>query len=154
MKFKKFFASVLSVLYLCISLSVPTFAAETHGNENETIVPMYEIATEATSRLGISGNTAYCTSEANTDDIVSISVEQTLEKYSGLLWIWNEVDGATWSSSANRNSITAYNSKSGLSSGKYRLKSVFTLRNSSGETETITVYSDEKSILNRVFLYF
>ncbi len=146
MKFKKFFVSVLSVLYLCISLSVPTSAAETQGYENETIVPMYEIAAETTSLLNISGNTAYCTSEANADDIVNISVEQTLEKYSGLLWIWNEVDGAKWSSSANRNSITVYNSKSGLSSGKYRLKSVFTLRNSNGETETITVYSNEKTI--------
>ncbi len=146
MKFKKFFVSVLSVLYLCISLSVPTFAAETHGYENETITPMYEIATETTSRLDISANTAYCTSRSTANDAVSISVEQTLEKYSGLLWIWNEVDGATWSNSVNQNSITVYNSKSGLSSGKYRLKSVFTLRNSSGETETITVYSDEKTI--------
>lgn len=146
MKLKKFFVSVLSVLYLCIGLSVPTFAAETHGYENELIIPMYEIAAETTSLLNIIGNTAYCTSKSSSDDIVSISVEQTLEKYSGLLWIWNEVDGAKWSSTANRNSISVYNSKSGLSSGKYRLKSVFTLRNSSGETETITVYSAEKNI--------
>lgn len=146
MKFKKFFVSVLSVLYLCISLSVPTFAADTQGYENEIITPMYEIALETTSRLDISGNTAYCNSKSSSGDAVSISVEQTLEKYSGLLWIWNEVDDAKWSSSVNRNSITVYNSKSGLSSGKYRLKSVFTLTNSSGETETITVYSDEKSI--------
>ena len=77
---------------------------------------------------------------------MSISVEQTLEKYSGWLWIWNEVDGAKWLSSVNRNSITVYNSKSGLSSGTYRLKSIFTLTSSSGETETITVYSEEKII--------
>ena len=34
----------------------------------------------------------------------------------------------------------------GLSSGKYRVKSVFTLTNSSGKTETITVYSSTESI--------
>ncbi len=146
MKFKKFYVSILYVLYLCVSLSVPTFAAETQGYENEPIVPMYEIAAETTSLLNISGNTAYCTSKSSSDDIVSISVEQTLEKYSGLLWIWNDVDGAKWSSSVNRNSITVYNSKSGLSSGKYRLKSVFTLTSSNGETETITVYSEEKTV--------
>lgn len=146
MKFKKFFVSVLSVLYLCISLSITIYAADTHGYENETIIPMYEIAAETISQLSISGNTAYCTSKSSSDDAVSISVEQILEKYSGWLWNWDEVDGAKWSSTVNRKSITVYNSKSGLSSGTYRLKSVFTLTTSSGKTETITVYSEEKTI--------
>jgi len=38
------------------------------------------------------------------------------------------------------------NSKSGLESGKYRLKSVFTLTDKNGKSETITIYSDEKSV--------
>lgn len=146
MKFKKFYVSILSVLYLCVSLSVPTFAAETQGYENEPIVPMYEIAAETTSLLNISGNTAYCTSKSSSDDIVSISVEQTLEKYSGLLWVWNDVDGASWSKTVNKSTISLSNTKSGLTSGKYRLKSVFILTKSNGETETITIYSEEKQI--------
>ena len=146
MKIKKLFVSILSVLYICISLSVTTFAADIHEYENEIITPMYEIAAETTSRLNVSGNTAYCTSQSSSDDVVSISVEQILEKYSGWLWNWDEVDGAKWSSSVNRKSISVYNSKGGLSSGTYRLKSVFTLTSSSGKTETITVYSDEKTI--------
>lgn len=72
--------------------------------------------------------------------------EKAIEKYSGWFWIWNSVDGASWTKTVNTNSISMSNSKSGLSSGTYRLKSVFTLTSSSGKTETITIYSTEKSI--------
>ncbi|MGN0683975.1 MAG: hypothetical protein ACI4JY_09895 [Oscillospiraceae bacterium] len=44
------------------------------------------------------------------------------------------------------NIIRLSNSKSGLPSGTYWLKSVFTLTSSSGKTETVTIYSTEKSI--------
>ena len=75
---------------------------------------------------------------------VSITVEQTLEKYSDWFWIWDDVDGAHWTETDNRNNITVVNTKGSLSNGTYRLKSVFTLTNSSGKTETITIYSVEK----------
>ena len=38
------------------------------------------------------------------------------------------------------------NSKNGLSSGTYRLKTVFVLKSSDGKTETATAYSDEQTI--------
>ncbi len=38
------------------------------------------------------------------------------------------------------------NTKTGLKSGKYRLKTIFTLTDKYGKTETITVYSDERSV--------
>ena len=38
------------------------------------------------------------------------------------------------------------NTKSCLSSGSYRLKSVFTVIMSDGQTETVTVYSDTKTV--------
>lgn len=38
------------------------------------------------------------------------------------------------------------NNKNKLDSGTYRLKTVFTLTSTSGETETITVYSEEVTI--------
>lgn len=72
--------------------------------------------------------------------------EQTLEKYSGWFWVWNNVDCAVWSKTVNSNSIRLVNTKSGLTSGKYRMKSVFTLTNKQGKTEKITVYSDERSV--------
>lgn len=46
----------------------------------------------------------------------------------------------------NDNSIRLLNAKSGLTSGTYRVKSVFTLTDKNGTTETIMVYSDDKKI--------
>lgn len=77
---------------------------------------------------------------------VSITVEQTLEKYSGWFWIWNDVDNASWSATETGKSITFVNSISGLDSGTYRLRSVFMLTANNGKTEIITVYSEEKRI--------
>ncbi|MGN0682816.1 MAG: hypothetical protein ACI4JY_03980, partial [Oscillospiraceae bacterium] len=87
-----------------------------------------------------------CTSSSGGVDVVKITVEQTLEKYSGWFWIWNSVDGASWTKTVNTNTICLSNTKSGLTSGKYRLKSVFTLTSSSGKTETVTIYSDERTV--------
>lgn len=110
-----------------------------------SVSPYYETASAATSTLTISGTTAKCESKSiGHSDVKSCTVEQTLEKYWGL-WIWNEVEGASWSDTISSVSGIVTNSKSGLESGTYRLKSVFTVTTSSGETETITVYSDEKT---------
>lgn len=106
----------------------------------------YETASAAISTLTISGTTAKCESKLiGHSDVKSCKVEQTLEKYWGL-WIWNEVKGASWSDTISSVSGIVTNSKSGLESGTYRLKSVFSVITSSGETESITIYSDEKTI--------
>ena len=145
MKFKRIMAMVLSAI--CLFTTVGTVAyADAVSSPDYGIAPAYEYADNPTSKLTISGQTANCQSDADGFDTVSITVEQTLEKYSGWFWIWNNVDGASWTKTVNTNSISMSNSKSGLSSGTYRLKSVFTLTSSSGKTETITIYSAEKSI--------
>ena len=145
MKFKKILAIVLTAL--CLFAAVGTVAcADAVSNSDDVISPAYEYADSVSSRLYISEQTATCRSDADGCNVVSITVEQTLEKYSGWFWIWNNVDGASWTKTVNYNSISMSNTKSGLSSGTYRLKSVFTLTSSSGKTETITVYSEEKKI--------
>lgn len=145
MKFKKILAIVLTAL--CLFAAVGTVAcADAVSNSDDVISPAYEYADSVSSRLYISEQTATCRSDADGCNVVSITVEQTLEKHSGWFWIWNSVDGANWTKTVNLNSISMSNTKSGLSSGTYRLKSVFTLTSSSGKTETITVYSDEKTI--------
>lgn len=48
--------------------------------------------------------------------------------------------------SIQASSIILVNAKSKLQNGKYRLKTVFTLTDKDGKTETITVYSDEKLV--------
>ena len=97
------------------------------------------------SNLSISGKSAYCTSDAYGVNTVSITVEQTLQKQ-GFLWLWYGVDDASWTTTVNRNTISVVNTKSVLSSGKYRLKPMFTFTDKNGKTETITVYSAEKTI--------
>ena len=77
--------------------------------------------------------------------MVKITAEQYLQKQ-GILWIWSTYDSAEWTKTVYSNVLTVSNTKTGLSSGKYRLKTVFTFTDKQGKTETITVYSDEKSV--------
>lgn len=135
--------SILMSLLMCFSLSV-TASAKTVSTS--IVQPYYEKAVDAWSNLSISGTTATYKSDVMGDsDVVKIVAEQYLQKQ-GFLWIWTTYDGAEWTKTVYSNTLTMSNTKTGLSSGKYRLKTVFTLTDSQGETETITVYSDEKSV--------
>lgn len=135
--------SLLMSLLMCFSLSVPASAQTVPTG---IVQPYYEIAKKATSELYISGTTAICESSAKGEsDVVKIVAVQTLEKQ-GFLWIWSTYDNTTWTETVYSNSLLLSNTKTGLSSGKYRLKTVFTLTDSQGKTETITVYSDEKKV--------
>ena len=146
-RLKRILASVLAAVCLCTCFSVTAFAdTNTTYSLVGGISPLYDIAKSAISTLTISGTNAQCTSRASGENTVKITVEQTLQKYSGWFWIWNDVDGASWTGTENRSSISLSNTKSGLTSGKYRVKSVFTLTDKNGKTETITVYSDEKTV--------
>lgn len=146
MSLKKIIAAILCTSSLCASLAVPTSAETTHPYIDDDISLAYEIATTPTSILTISSKTASCKSSVHSKTKVEITVEHTLEKYSGLLWIWSDVDGASWTKTANSTSVTLTSTKSGLDSGTYRLRSEFTLVDSDGETETFTIYSDEKKV--------
>ena len=89
MVFKRVLAIVLVAVCLCLSSSLSVFAETTHSNIDVGVSPAYEIAKNPTSNLSINGQTAFCTSTTDGVDTVSITVEQTLEKYSGWFWIWN-----------------------------------------------------------------
>lgn len=145
MKVKTFARIILSAVLL-FSMPAESAYAQISKPQIDIVSPLYEIADDPMSTLRFDGKDAYCTSYTSGTDTVSITVEQTIEKYSGWFWIWNNVEGATWKKTVNSDSIFFSNTKSGLESGTYRLKSVFTLTNSSGKTETITVYSSEKKI--------
>ncbi len=138
---------VIAMLAAISSVTVNAAAANvtTYGSAY-SVSPYYETASAAFSTLTISGTTAKCESKLiGHSDVTSWNVEQTLEQFWGL-WIWNEVDGGYWNETLSISSGKVTNNISGLSSGKYRLKSVFTLTTSNGKTETFTVYSDEKSL--------
>lgn len=143
---KKIIAVLLTFVGLCMSLSVSVSAETIYPFIDSDVSPAYAIANTPVSELNIIGKKAYCTSTTDGANAVSITVEQTLEKYSGWLWVWESVDGASWTKTVNKKTISVGNTKSGLSSGTYRLKSVFTLASLDGKSETITVYSSEKTV--------
>ncbi len=146
MWFKRIFASVLSAACLCSCFATPVYAESATGFSHVSgISPLYDIAKNVYSKLNIVGTSAECRSQADGVDAVRITVEQTLQKHWGL-WIWNDVDGAEWSKRVDYGSIYLFNSKSGLDNGTYRVKSVFTLTDKNGKSETITIYSDEQKV--------
>ena len=145
MVFKKILAILIGGMVLCTGLTASAYAETTYSFVESEISPAYEIASSVMSNLNTIGTTAYCTSSGSGPNTVSITVEQTLQKQ-GFLWLWYGVDDANWITTVNKNAISVDHTKSGLSSGKYRLKSVFTLTDKNGKSETITVYSAEKSI--------
>ena len=135
--------SLMMILLLCFSFSVTVSARTVQTGSAQ---PYYEKAYDATSELYISGTTATCKSTIQGySDVTKIVAEQYLQKQ-GFLWIWTTYDGAEWTKTVYTNTMFMSNTKTGLSSGKYRLKTIFTLTDKNGKTETITVYSDVKSI--------
>ncbi|MCH5203817.1 MAG: hypothetical protein J1F03_03660 [Oscillospiraceae bacterium] len=146
MALRKIMVMLFSAIVLCTSLVATTSAETMYPPVDEGITPAYEIASNPYSNLEISGQTAYCTSKTGSANAISITVEQTLEKYSGWFWIWSDVKDAHWTETVNANTIRVDNTKGELSDGTYRLKSVFTLTDSNGKTEIITIYSVEKKV--------
>ncbi len=145
MQLKKLMASLGVVMCLCTTSNAVAYAEATVPYVDGGISLAYEIADDPVSSLNITNGTAECISSVKGKGAVSVTVVQTLQKYWGL-WIWNDVDEAEWTRTVDRNSIRLSNSKSGLDSGKYRVKSVFTLTDQNGKSETIKVYSNEKVI--------
>ena len=134
---------LLLCLLMCFSLSI-TASAQTI--QTSIVQPYYEMAKTANSELTVIGTTAVCENTSRGDtNVVKITAEQYLQKQ-GILWIWSTYDSAEWTKTVYSNVLTVSNTKTGLSSGKYRLKTVFTFTDKQGKTETITVYSDEKSV--------
>ena len=130
---------------LCTTSNAVAYAETTVPYVDSGISLMYEIADNPVSTLSIINGTAECISSVKGKGAVKITVVQTLQKYWGL-WFWKDVDGAEWTRTVERNSISLTNSKSGLDSGKYRVKSVFTLTDQNGKSETFTVYSSEQNV--------
>lgn len=149
MQLKKFLSAVVAAVCLCSAGGVSVYADNSVSalSLEEEIAPAYdEIAQDVRSSLSISGTSATCTSRVDSDDCVSISVTHTLQKYSGWFWAWDDVSDASWSKTVNTNTICFISTKSSLTSGKYRVKSVCTLTDENGNTETVTVYSNEASV--------
>lgn len=145
MRLKKIMVSLGIMVCLFSNLTAIAYAEPAIPLIDNGISLLYEIADAPRSNLSIVDRTAYCVSTTDGINAISITVTQTLQKHK-VLWFWEGVSGAEWTGTNAYNSICLSNSKSGLDSGTYRVKSVFTLTDKNGKTETITIYSSEKKV--------
>lgn len=108
--------------------------------------PLYSYTSSCKSELTTSGTTATCKSKATGiyNETTKIVFKQTLQKKNSS-GSWDDVSNATWTSTVYSYQGSATNYKYSLSSGTYRLKSVFTVY-AGTSYETITKYSSEKVI--------
>ncbi|MCM1059784.1 MAG: hypothetical protein NC452_05775 [Eubacterium sp.] len=141
MTLKRFLLTFLSMTLMVSVLSI-TVSAE--SRKQDTVQPTYAIAQNPKSTLNCVGTEASCYSNAKGTNATSITATQTLQVQQGNAW--TTVKGASWTSTVSSSNISLQNTKSGLANGTYRLKSVFTLTNKDGKTETVTVYSEEKTV--------
>ena len=136
MKHSKIISAILAAAIIGTSMTAVASAKELSSANTSIVAPCYAIANNPVSQLSVSGTTAYCSSQVSGLSVKSITAEQSLEKF----WV------GYWDKTVNTNRITMSNKKYNLESGTYRLKTVFTLTATNGETETITVYSEEVTI--------
>lgn len=108
--------------------------------------PMYSYTRSCSSELTTSGTTATCKSSATGyyNKTTKIVFKQTLQKKNSSGG-WDDVTNAAWTSTVYSYQGSTTNYKYSLSSGTYRLKTVFTVY-ADTSFETITKYSKEKTI--------
>lgn len=146
MQLKKILVSLGVLLcFFCTSLSTAAYADTAAPYSDYGVSTLYEIADSPYSKLSIENGTATCTSFTSGTNVAHISVTHTLQKYWGL-WIWNDVKDSSRSKQVDGSSIRLSDTQNVSESGTYRLKSVFTLTDKQGKTETVTIYSSEVKV--------
>jgi hypothetical protein len=146
---KRILAVFLMSLLFLISNSVTISAENVESYENEKIVLRDQYEAWGDSRLIINSNKkATCKSDFFDNDlnnIYSIRVVQTLQKKVSSN-SYSNVSGAQWTQTVYTDHISMTNYKNNLSSGTYRLKSVFTVTLTNGSSEVITICSPDKTV--------
>lgn len=98
----------------------------------------------ALSSLTISGTTATCKSDATgNSSVTQIIGDMYLMKYSSSNG-WQDIDA--WRLQQGGRNYSNTKTKTGLSSGSYRLRTEFTVSARNGATETVTAYSGIKVV--------
>lgn len=141
MTFKRF---LLTFMSMTLAFSVLSITVSAKNRQENFVQPMYDIARSPRSVLTFMGTKATCCSNASGTNVSSITASQTLQKCQNNEW--TAVSGANWTSTVSANNISIQNTKSGLTNGTYRLETVFKLTDKNGKTETVTVYSEEKTV--------
>ena len=131
---------IMSLMLVCV-ISVFIFGSTVSAVQITT----YSLYTYSTSsKLMASQTTAVCTSTAigYSGETTKIVFNQTLQKKTSS-GSWNNVDG--WSKTVYSYKGSVSNTKQGISSGTYRLKTVFKVYAGSS-FEEMTKYSTEETI--------
>lgn len=143
---KKLISLLLSIILLCgfstvaYAQSPNTIQQEETVQSEADIMPCFEYTNTTYTALNISSSgTATCTARLNGYDgtTTKIVIKMTLQKKT-LLW-WSEVD--SWSTTINT-WYGALTKTASVDSGKYRVKTEFTVYSGSN-SEEITTYSQE-----------
>lgn len=135
---KKLTIVALAVLTL-LSINIVAYAEPNMDTPvDEVIIEEYQYTSRLNSDVSISNNTASCKSTVYgfSGLTTKVVITQTLQKKSGNTWI----NVTSWSKTFNTWFAIYGNTKSSLSSGTYRLKTVAKVY-SGNNYETITVYS-------------
>ena len=141
----------IAVIVLTAIMSVSSFsvmASANYTNKMYNPIVVNDVGgADKKSLLDIVYGTADCKStfHSGNSEIKSVTAVQTLEKRNTANR-WSSVSGGTCSKTASAKRFLLSNSVSNLSSGCYRLKTVFTVKYKDGRSETVTVYSTEKTV--------
>ena len=139
---KRIVALMMSLMLLTGS-NLTVFATPEEGTfVDDEIIEEYQYTANVTSSLSISGKKASCVSIVHgfSGLATKVVITQTLQKQNGSTWTYV----SSWNKTFNTWLGSLSNSKSSLSSGTYRLKTVAKVY-SGNNYETITVYSSTAS---------
>lgn len=144
---KKIVALLLSVGLTGAYIAAPVSAANVGSNytlaTNSVSLLRGAYTIMASSSLSISSSTATCTSKfSGTSSVTKVSLVQYLEKYESSTW--STYRG--WSTSSNSSGLNVSNLGTNLSSGTYRVRSVYTVYVGT-DYETVEVISDSKTCI-------
>ena len=129
---------VLMITSISSSLVVNAALPEDNGSE---IQPLYTYISDLGYDLSISGTTATCSSSlSGLSSVTKMKITMTLQKKNFLSW----EDVESWTQIVLTRGTAFEKTRTGLSSGTYRLKVVFVVY-SGTNSETATKYSSQRT---------
>lgn len=145
MKTKSILACVM--MAACLLAQTGIVSSADYNMNEESIIATNETRSTylstTKSELTISGTTAECYSEATgNSSVTQIIGDMYLMKYTSNGW--EDIDA--WRLQVGGRIYSNTKTKTGLSSGSYRLRTEFTVTASNGATETATKYSGIKVV--------
>ena len=142
---RRIIAIMLSFV-MTLGMSTTAFAdPEAETPVGIEITEDYLYTNKISSDLSISNHTATCKSVVRGDSSVVTKVEVTHTLQKQIYGYWSDIE--SWSKTVNTWYVIYTTSRSNLSAGMFRLKTVAKVYSGSNY-ETITVYSIEKSSVN------